>query len=122
MVHRQKTESETCECCGHVTKWGEDAWYCDQCDKEIEWNISNGFTHKVKLWHGNGDCNCGESFPEWQFCSQSCLFEWLKNAVEKEFKEHNLSDDRASVEFTLHPKELLSLINTLSETKMEGGE
>jgi len=121
MVQKIKSEAEYCECCGKTTKGETQAWYCDNCDKEIEWNVNNGFNHTVRLWHGNSYCGCGKPFPEWQFCSQKCLFEWLRNAMENDFNKHNITGERAQVEFKLHPNELITLINSLTQ-KVNGDE
>ena len=113
MVNRTKSEPEYCEHCNHITKAGKTAWYCDICDTEITWNVNVGFVHKIKLWHGDEDCNCGDAFPEWQFCSQDCLLEWSSKASDGELSKHNLESKYSTIQFTLHPKNLPNLLHSL---------
>jgi len=119
MVYKTIEEAEHCDHCGSRTKAETQGWFCDQCDSRMEWNRNNGFTHKIRLWHGADICDCGEPFPEMEFCSLSCLSEWLENDSEEWFAKHDLTSESATIQFTLHPLKLPEFLRSLDSTPIK---
>lgn len=74
----KKIVGKKCEKCGHIkTKTN---CFCDSCKKEIDYDGWNNWKHKDYLeltlreeWEYEHD-----EFETRQFCSWTCLFNWIK--------------------------------------------
>lgn len=81
--------AQRCKTCNQITKPKQYSTFCDECNKQIDWNSEKGFPFQVTIFQREGSVDK-------DFCSSKCMFNWLLKNVKK-FLKHK--DDFITLDY-----------------------